>query len=125
MPPPPAGALPARKERGIHRLWARRKIEALMDRMVLGQSEEELRPEVTQLALDHHLLSRYTSLIAVDRVRTVEGEGTDVAVANALPAGNDMFGNMPQTATPAPTCLLLGGFSFIAAWIVHKRQRAC
>ncbi|HKO89876.1 MAG TPA: hypothetical protein VJU61_01915, partial [Polyangiaceae bacterium] len=121
----PAAAPAARQESGIHRLWARRKIEALMDRMVLGQSEEELRPEVTKLAVEHHLLSKYTSLIAVDRVRSVDSEGSEVAVANALPAGNDLFGNMPQTATPAPTCLLFGGVSFIAAWLVHKRQRAC
>jgi len=125
MPGAQPGALAAHKESGIHRLWARRKIEALMDRMVLAQSEEQLRPEVTQLALEHHLLSKYTSLVAVDRVRSVEGEGSEAAVANALPAGNDMFGNMPQTATPAPTCLLLGGFSFLAAAFVHKRQRPC
>jgi len=119
------GAAAARTERGIHRLWARRKIEDLMDRVTLGQSEEELRPQVTALALRHHLLSKYTSLVAVDKLRSVEGPGSDVAVPNALPAGNSMFGNMPQTATPAPTCLLFGAVSLLAAWIVHKRPRAC
>jgi Ca-activated chloride channel family protein len=122
---PLSGAAPVRSERGIHRLWARRKIEDLMDRVTLGQSEEELRPQVTALALRHHLLSKYTSLVAVDKVRSVEGPGSDVAVPNALPAGNSMFGNMPQTATPAPTCLLFGAASLVAAWIVHKRPRAC
>ncbi|MEO8183606.1 MAG: marine proteobacterial sortase target protein, partial [Deltaproteobacteria bacterium] len=112
-------------ERGIHRLWARRKIEELTDRVTLGQTEAELRPQITALALRHHLLSQYTSLVAVDSVRSVEGPGSDAAVANAIPAGNSMFGNLPQTATPAPTCLLFGAASLLAAWVVYRRPRPC
>ena len=107
-------------ERGIHRLWARRKIEALMDRIVLDDSEEQLRPQVTALALEHGLLSKYTSLIAVDSARTVAGAAREVAVPNALPAGNTMFGNMPQTATPAPLYLLLGVLSLAGAWALSR-----
>ena len=108
-------------ERGLHRLWARRKIEGLMDRMIEGTSEEEVRPLVTALAIEHHLMSKYTSLVAVDKTRSVEAPGSTVAVANALPAGSTMFGNMPQTATPGPTCLLLGILSFAGAWSLLKR----
>jgi Ca-activated chloride channel family protein len=108
-------------ERGLHRLWARRKIEGLMDRMIEGSSEEEVRPLVTALALEHHLMSKYTSLVAVDKVRSVETPGRAVAVANALPAGNTMFGNLPQTATPGPTCLLFSILSFASAWALLKR----
>jgi Ca-activated chloride channel family protein len=115
----------APQERGIHRLWARRAIEELMDRVTLGQSEEALRPQVTALALRHHLLSQYTSLVAIDPMRSVTGPGADTAVANAVPAGNGMFGNMPQTATPAPTCLLFGAASLLAALVLYKRPRAC
>jgi Ca-activated chloride channel family protein len=109
--------------RGIHRLWARRKIEGLMDAMIEGRSEAEVRPEVTALALQHQLLSRYTSLVAVDRTPGVAEPGPDVAVANELPAGNSMFGNMPQTATPGPTCLLVGALSLSAAWLSARRSR--
>jgi Ca-activated chloride channel family protein len=119
------GTSSAHREQGIHRLWARRKIETLTDRMSLGESEAELAPEVTRLALRHRLLSKYTSLVAVDRVRSVDGEGSDVAVPNALPAGNDMFGNLPQTATPGPTCLLVSALSVASAWVVKKRARPC
>ncbi len=111
-------------ERGLHRLWARRKIEGLMDRMIEGTSEEEVRPLVTALALEHHLMSKYTSLVAVDKARSVEAPGRAVAVANALPAGNTMFGNLPQTATPGPTCLLLSILSFAGAWSLLKRGGA-
>jgi len=115
----PAGA----SELGIHRLWARRQIEGLMDRIILGDSEEQIRPAVTALALQHRLLSRYTSLVAVDPARTVAGPGSDVAVPNAMPAGNTMFGNMPQTATPAPVYLLVGAASMALAWALRPRRR--
>lgn len=122
LPLPASG--PARSERGIHRLWARRKIEDLMDRMTLGESEEALKPTVTALALEHRILSKYTSLVAVDSQRTVSGPGNDVAVPSALPAGNTMFGNMPQTATDGPTCLLVGVVSLVAALGLYLRGQS-
>ena len=111
-------------ELGIHRLWARRQIEALMDRVIVGDSQEQIRPRVLALALQHRILSKYTSLVAVDSQRTVSGPGNDVAVPSALPAGNTMFGNMPQTATPGPTCLLMGVVSLAAAWGLRGRGRS-
>jgi len=109
------------RERGIHRLWARRKIESAMDRLIEGQAESDIRPEVTALALEHHLVSKYTSLVAVDTTRSVESPGPSVPVANALPAGSTMFGNLPQTATPGPTCLLLSFVSAAGAWSLRRR----
>jgi Ca-activated chloride channel homolog len=53
--------------------WARKKIEALGDQMAVAGESEELAEEVTLLALEHHLMSAYTSLVAVDaRVPDVE-----------------------------------------------------
>ena len=119
-----ASATASKRERGLHRLWARRKIEGLMDRLVEGASEEEVKPLVTALALQHHLMSKYTSLVAVDKTRTVDAPGRSVAVANALPAGNEMFGNLPQTATPGPTCLWLGFLSLSLAGALSLRKKA-
>jgi Ca-activated chloride channel family protein len=110
-------------ELGIHRLWARRQIEGLMDRIILGDSEDQIRPAVTALALQHRLLSKYTSLVAVDPARSVAGPGSDVAVPSAMPAGNTMFGNMPQTATPAPLYLIAGAASIAVAWMLRARRR--
>lgn len=107
-------------ELGLHRLWARRKIEGLMDRMIEGASEGEIRPKVTALALQHHLMSKYTSLVAVDVTPSVDAPGRSVPVANALPAGNQMFGNLPQTATPGPTCLLTSVFTLASALFLRK-----
>jgi Ca-activated chloride channel family protein len=106
---------------GIHRIWARRKIEAVMDQAILGRDESVIRGEVLPIALEHHLVSKYTSLVAVDSQRSTAGRSPRASVASALPAGNEMFGNMPQTATPGPFCLLFGVFSFAAAAVVQRR----
>lgn len=111
----------AATERGIHRLWARRKIEDLMDLSTGGATDSEIRARVVPLALKHHIVSKYTSLVAIDTVRTADGPARQVAVGLALPAGSEMFGNLPQTATPGPFCLLLGMLSFALAGVVQRR----
>ena len=110
----------ATAESGIHRLWARRKIEGLMDRLVEGSDEGSIRSQVVPLALTHHLVSKYTSLVAIDPRVSNDGRAPRADVAAALPAGNQMFGNMPQTATPGPLCLLFGVMSMVGAALVSR-----
>jgi Ca-activated chloride channel family protein len=88
---------------------------------VAGQDEASIAAQIVPLALRHNLVSKYTSLVAVDRVVTSKGRAPRASVANALPAGSEIFGNMPQTATPGPFCLLLGVLSLAAAAIVQRR----
>ncbi|QID19428.1 marine proteobacterial sortase target protein [Nitrogeniibacter mangrovi] len=52
---------------GIGVLWARRKIDHWMDMLTEGTPEAEVRGHVLDLALEHQLLSRYTSFVAVDK----------------------------------------------------------
>ena len=47
-------------------LWARAKIDALMDAGRQGAPEPDIRNAVLDVALTHHLVSKYTSLVAVD-----------------------------------------------------------
>ncbi|MFB3116855.1 MAG: marine proteobacterial sortase target protein, partial [Gammaproteobacteria bacterium] len=59
------------KDSGIPVIWARKKIAALMDQMRQsrqrkGQEVDALRNTIVETALKHHLVSKYTSLIAVD-----------------------------------------------------------
>ncbi len=98
---------------GIAKLWARRRIESLLDSRLEGVSETEIRPAVVDVALAHGLLSPYTSLVAVDRTpaRSREAALRREAVANMLPAGAEIgaiFGPLPQTATPAGLARLAG-----------------
>jgi Ca-activated chloride channel homolog len=106
---------------GIHRIWARRKIEGAMDQAISGRDEGAIVAEVLPIALEHHLVTKYTSLVAIDSKPSNLGRAPRASVASALPAGSEMFGNMPQTATPGPFCLLFGVLSFGAAVVVQRR----
>jgi len=96
---------------GIDRLWARRKIAALMDERARGMPEDEVRSQVIEVALAHHLVSKYTSLVAVD-VTPTRPDGTDVksgAVPTNLPAGwryDKVFGTLPRGGTAGRMYLL-------------------
>lgn len=83
--------------RGVGVLWARQKIEALTDRITRGEPEADMRPLITEVALRHKLLSRYTSFVAVDHtpVRTGKHPLKRQDVANRLPKGL----KWPSTAT--------------------------
>ena len=76
---------------GIGALWARYKIESSMDLFHQGASEDEVREQVLDVALRHHLVSKYTSLVAVDvtPTRPVGEELESESVAVNLPEGWD------------------------------------
>ncbi len=54
---------------GIAKLWARNQIADLTDDYMLGASSDEnfLQEQITQIALQYHLVSEFTSLVAVDK----------------------------------------------------------
>ncbi len=105
----------ARAGAGIGVLWARRRIEALMDAHRAsrdGTVRDELRRAVVEVALAHHLASPFTSLVAVDVTPVRPGAESlqRRTVATNLPHGWDydhVFG-LPQTATPGPLLRWLG-----------------
>jgi len=90
---------------GIGALWARAKIAALHDEGRRGADSALTRKAVIDTAIAHHLVSRYTSLVAVDKT-PVRPAGDPLAheqVPNLLPYGqrmNAIFG-FPATATNA------------------------
>ena len=110
----------------VHALWARRKIDDWLARGITGESSDTVKQAVLDIALDHHLVSRYTSLVAVDRTPS-RPDGRDLnsaAVPARLPAGwsaDAVFGRLPGTATPAPLLLLGGLFSLGLAWLTRRR----
>ncbi|MCW5592234.1 MAG: marine proteobacterial sortase target protein, partial [Burkholderiales bacterium] len=115
---------------GIAALWARRKIAALMDDLRTGSSEEVIRGAVVALALEHRLVSRYTSLVAVDvtPARAASMPMHTAAVPTNLPHGwqyGGVFGELPQTATPGPLHILAGALALIVAmvlWLFSRRR---
>ena len=108
---------PANDATGVGALWARAKIAALMDEITRGADVEAIRPQVVQVALEHHLVSAYTSLVAVDATPTADPALTKTALVKAsLP--HEWTGNIPQTDTPAALQLLLGLLALATAGIV-------
>lgn len=98
---------------GISALWARKKISALMQEKRSAEFEST-RQTVIETALEHHLVSKYTSLVAVDvtPVRSREEDIDSHAIPTHLPAGWDhakVFGqHFPATATNARLDFLIG-----------------
>ena len=119
---------------GIAALWARGRIEHLLDEQRRGAPEEETRAAVVETALAHHLVSKYTSLVAVDKtpVRPA-GEGlTSEQVPNLLPYGQSaeaIFG-FPATATPAALyrwqglAMILAGLLVLLILTAERRRHA-
>lgn len=98
---------------GVGVLWARSKISSLMDSIHEGVKKEDVRKQVIDVALRHHLVSKYTSLVAVD-ITPARAEGELLqsrTVKQNLPNGmqqDKVFGQLSQTATLAQVNILLG-----------------
>jgi Ca-activated chloride channel family protein len=107
---------------GIAALWARARIAELENRRRRGGDAGQMRAEIVATAIEHHLVSKYTSLIAVDKtpVRpTLEMLGKD-QVPNLLPHGQSQQAilGFAATATSAPLSRMLGAFFLILAMFV-------
>jgi Ca-activated chloride channel family protein len=110
---------------GIAVYWARQKIAQLMDHYRRNENKSLLRQQILDVALKHHLVSRYTSLVAVD-VTPVRPETHQLHThpfKTNLPHGmqyEKIFG-WPQTATPG-TLYLLSGIFILWIALLWSRQ---
>jgi Ca-activated chloride channel family protein len=117
---------------GMGVLWAREKIGALTDSLREGKSEDEIKPAVVQVALEHHLVSQYTSLVAVDKtpVRRPDDALRTAALHGNLPDGQvheaifgEQQGELPQGATDARLNFLLGLMLLLTAGLLWQARR--
>lgn len=62
---------------GIASVWARAKVDRLMAEnwraAQINRLNKELKDEITDVALKHHILTQFTSFVAVDTSRTTKG----------------------------------------------------
>jgi Ca-activated chloride channel family protein len=119
---------------GVSQLWARRKIAHLMDqRTRRALPEDEVRQQVVEVALRHHLVSKYTSLVAVDvtPVRPASEQLDQQQVPTELPNGWNLrqqpqpqpLGVLPQGATAGRLDLLLALLlTLVAVWAWPRRR---
>jgi len=117
----PLGAESVVPAPGVARLWARGRIDDLEDRLRRGGDENELRPQILEVALRHGLVSRYTSLVAVDRTPArPEGESLgSTRITNATPEGSLA---LAQGSTGWPRELLLALMLGLGALLLHRRN---
>jgi Ca-activated chloride channel family protein len=112
---------------GVAALWARARIGELMDAERRGANPDETRAEILDTALTHHLVSKYTSLIAVDKtpVRPAGDPMSSEQVPNLMPYGqstNAIFG-FPATATSAPAMRIMGVAWLLSALLMFALMR--
>lgn len=104
------GARPLTENSALPYLWARHRIAVLSDFIRLSPRDDRVT-EVTTLGLTYHLLTAYTSFVAVDNlVRMVNGEPVTVRQPLPLPQGVSDYavggrGLMMKTAAPMAEAL--------------------
>jgi Ca-activated chloride channel family protein len=77
--------VPSEANRALPILWARKRLARLAD-FSSGPDDEDTRGQVTQLGLQYHLLTAYTSFVAVHEVvRNAMGTARDVDQPLPLP----------------------------------------
>jgi len=106
---------------GVARLWGRSKIDALEDELRQGAAEEMVRPQIVDLAIEHHLVSRFTSLVAVDRT-PARPDGANLASVrfdNAAPADALAFA---QGGTDARSKFALAAALALLALVLFQRR---
>jgi Ca-activated chloride channel homolog len=113
---------------GISVLWAREKIAALMDQYGSSNEKNDLRHLIVNTALKYQLVSKFTSLVAIDisPSRTNDKILKTVNLPVNLPAGweyEKVFGQLPTTATAAELHLLIGLILLLAGILLSLIYR--
>lgn len=121
---------------GIRVAWAREKIADLMNQYHQSDNSairENVQNEITETALQHHLVSRFTSFVAVDiSPANTSGMLYREKMKNNLPHGwnraNTNSSNnilLAQTATNARFNYIMALLLFIAAMLIYwQRNKA-
>jgi Ca-activated chloride channel family protein len=108
---------------GITTLWARQRVEELMDhwRLCDEDARAEVRANLVAHAIRYRLVTRFTSLVAVEEfVANPSGQSGTVPVPTQLPAGwqlDKVFG-APATGTADAFLEVLGAAFLLGATVL-------
>lgn len=106
---------------GIATLWARRKITSLQDEQAMGANIETIKQAIVDVALNHRLVSKYTSFVAVEETisRAKDSPLKKRPVPNAAPKGQatQTFA-YPNTATSAGDHFYYGGLLLVLGFMI-------
>lgn len=114
--------------KGVSALWARNKIAALM-KQKRDAEFESIKETIIETALQHHLVSKFTSLVAVDvtPVRPKHNKLDSRSIPTHLPEGwdyNKVFGQQfPATATDARLNFIIGLILILLTFLINLTRR--
>jgi len=115
---------------GVGKFWASQRIASLLETRHRPEPGDPTYDAVVKTALAHQIVSRYTSLLALDNTSPARAPGQPLhtrSVPVELPAGwraSSVVGRLPATATSAPLYLAAGlvlMFLTLAAWLTGRR----
>lgn len=104
---------------GIDVLWARRKIDQMMHQYRAQNrrvDRDKVQADITNIALEHHLVSKFTSLVAVDITPSKPASelASTQVIANKVKAA--------KTATNSQLWMALGLVMLLASVAVRRRS---
>ena len=112
---------------GLSVYWARHKISALMDEAFTGTAEETVRKGILDVALAHHLVSTYTSLVAVDVTPARPTGKPETEQAHVTRSAEEQektaMAGLPNTGTSGQVQLLLGLLLLATAAMLWRMQK--
>jgi len=111
---------------GLSSVWARRKIEFFEDKQRAHRDPDHYKSVILRLALDHQLLSEYTSFVAVEeKVSRPNSAALKLgAVPNLEPAASRTQAvSLPQGSAGSDTLLLLSFIASVLALLLYIRAR--
>ena len=115
--------------KGISSLWARRKIEDLVDSLIVGANKDQVKSQVIATSLNHQIISPYTSFIAVEKQPDVSSllaknnlSSGKKSQNSAVKAHESLLVAMPQTALDWQLQFLIG-IALILLSLVSLKNR--
>ncbi len=113
--------------KGISSLWARRKIEDLVDSLIVGANKDQVKSQVIATSLNHQIISPYTSFIAVEKQPEVSSllakndlSSVKKSQNSAVKAHESLLVAMPQTSLDWQLQFLLGIALMLVSLVLMK-----
>jgi Ca-activated chloride channel family protein len=122
-----AQATASKDNSALRYLWARSRIARLDDYQHLRDDPERVK-EITDLGLQYHLLTNYTSFVAVDEVvrNPRPADSQTVQQPLPLPQGvSDLAVGLPVPTSPEPELVALVAVAgALAAWSRRRKAKS-
>jgi Ca-activated chloride channel family protein len=96
------------RESGVAVRWARARVESLTDALHENADPDAVRRAVIDVSTAFGIVTRYTSLVAVEETPSASGGVRLMKVPSGIPLGSTLLGELPQGGTDEPLLFLVG-----------------